>query len=357
MSGPTPALGRLALVVLAFAAAGCAGTPLDLVGSWFGPAGQDPPKAAALAPGAGPAPAPVAGANGGTGGDQPSSYDGGASADGAAPELAMLPTPVRPPERRKPQSAGSICGPLAAGGRGMGLVESDGLQFAVECFRAKEQATAPAVLILHGARGIGRNTLYERLAERLVERGHNAFIFQYLRGVEPPSAPPAGKSPSARTAPARAKAPPPRRRDVDSDAQTRAIDAAITAVQALGYVDHERIGLFGLSLGGFHALAIAARDDRIGAVVDMFGAMPRPVGPIVARMPPTLILHGDRDAVVPVRRAHELARLLKTIGATYELKIYKGQGHSFTGAADQDSIERSVDFLDRWLRPRPSGAG
>jgi carboxymethylenebutenolidase len=141
----------------------------------------------------------------------------------------------------------------------------------------------------------------------------------------------------------------PRKQSVDSEGQTEAIETAITAVQALSYVNHERIGLFGLSLGGFHALAIAARDHRIGAVVDMFGAMPRPVGPTVERMPPTLVLHGERDVVVPVRRAHELAMLLKTVGAVHEVKIYKGQGHSFTGAADQDSVERTVAFLVRHL--------
>jgi carboxymethylenebutenolidase len=271
-------------------------------------------------------------------------------------ELAMLPIPARPPSPRKPEASRAICGPLAAGTRGMGMVESNGLRFAIECFRSKQAGPAPGVIILHGARGIGRNTIYERLAEQLTARGHHAFIFQYLGAVEAPPALLTGKSQPPKANPARIKTPP-KKRGVDSEVQTKAIENAITAVQALSYVDHERIGMFGLSLGGFHALAIASRDRRIGAVVDMFGAMPRPVGPTVDRMPPTLVLHGDRDAIVPVRRAHELGKLLKSIGATHEIKIYKGQGHSFTGAADQDSVERSVEFLERWLRAQNRDAG
>lgn len=364
MTGPTPAIGRLALAVVAITVAGCAGSPLDLVDQWMGvaPAAGD---ANAQAPAAGGPTALQHTDAGGTANGHAADGNGGFSAvDSAAEpapsprtELAMAPMPARPHAPRKPETSRAICGALAPGARAMGAVESDGQQFLVECFRAKTPGAGPATLILHGSRGIGRNTIYERIAEQLAERGHNAFIFQYKRAVDPPPVVLTGKSQAPKPQPARLKTPPPRKRDLDTDGQIRAIDSAITAMQALSYVDHERIGMFGLSLGGFHALAIASRDRRIGAVVDMFGAMPRPVEATVERMPPTLVLHGDRDAVVPVKRAHELARLLKAVGAEHEVKIYKGQGHSFTGAADQDSVERTVNFLERWLAapPRPAG--
>ena len=273
----------------------------------------------------------------------------------------MLPLPRPSGRTRKPEfPGGPVCGEIAPGQRAVGTLESDGLRFTIECFRAKAARPGPAVIILHGARGIGRNPIYGRLAEELVERGQSAFILQYTsaRDVEVAAARP-GKA-QAKPVKAATKAAPtkaaalrgksqPQSRKVGADEQTEAIDTAIAAVQALSYVNHERIGLFGLSLGAFHALAIASRDERIGAVVDMFGGMPRPVHPSVERMPPTLVLHGDRDAVVPVRRAHELSTLLKSIGAVHEVKIYKGQGHSFTGAADLDSVARTVSFLVRHL--------
>jgi dienelactone hydrolase len=301
----------------------------------------------------------------------------GAAADLAAgpaadTQLALAPAPAGEPAASQPP----VCGALAAGQSAQGLVESRGKRFRMECRRADTAAPAPAVVILHGLHGIGRSTLYARLAEALNERGIHAFIFEYLTPEPPPGNPPVNppaKPPAkagAKTAVARPHGqtqaggktgapakPAPRSPGVESAAQARAISEAIAAVQALGYVDHRRVGMFGLSLGGFHALALAARDQRIAAVVNMFGAMPRAAAPEVTRMPPVLILHGDRDAVVPVRRAYELDRLLKRIGAEYEIKIYKGQGHSFRGAADADSLMRSVDFFARRLGPVRAASG
>lgn len=305
--------------------------------------------------------------------------DGSADGNGGAPapetaaapvepvtQIASLPAPGGLPSPKPPAARAPSCAVPKPGARASGTVMSDGHAFAIECFRARTDAPAPAVLILHGAKGIGRNTVYERLAEQLVERGYNAFILEYLRPIErPPAAKPgqpqvirgqnqkeAARSEKAKIVAARLKTPP-RRRLMDNEGQARAIEDAITAVQALPFVDHGGIGLFGLSLGGFHALAIAAHDTRVKAVVNMFGAMPRQSASGVYRMPPTLILHGDRDNIVPVRRAHELARLLKEIGATYELKVYKGQGHTFRDAADRDSLERSTEFLFHWLGGKP----
>lgn len=279
-------------------------------------------------------------------------------------EVVALPAPSAVPSGRPKPAAGHapICGALKPGGRATGVVESAGRKFAIECFRASKPG-APAVLLLHGARGLGQNPIYTRLAEALVQRGLNAFVLQYLSAEEPLPQPVKAVAPANQragvvkkpAAAAKASAPAARKkRHVDSSAQSKAIGDAITAIQALSYVDHRRIGLFGLSLGAFHALAISSGDERIGAVVDMFGAMPRSVAPNVTRMPPTLVLHGDNDAIVPVRRAHELGKILKSVGAPHEIKIYKGQGHSFRGIADADSIDRSVDFLNKWLRaPAP----
>ncbi len=283
-----------------------------------------------------------------------------------ATQLAMLPAPTAPAQPKATPPGHGVCSPVQPGAEARGLVESGGLRFRVECFRAAGVGPAPAVVILHGSRGIGRNTIYARLAGALNERGIHAFVFEYLT----PDAPPAAQ---ANAAPAKSAGKTPVKTDVlrpqgqqqqagkivtpaapkpvtiGSAQQAAAISDAITAAQNLPYVDPRRIGMFGLSLGGFHALGLAARDTRIAAVVDMFGAMPHAAAPDVTRMPPVLILHGDRDAVVPVRRAYELDKLMARIGAPREMTIYRGQGHSFRGAADADSVARSADFLDRRL--------
>lgn len=354
---PTRLGARAALAVALLALAGCT-TPEPLLGL-FGGGSENNARTEA---------AQMLVAN--------AAVEGAADGDGGVPAPETAAAPVEPVTKiaalpavgaPKPARARApSCAVQSPGGRASGTVESDGRRFAIECFRAKTEKPAPAVLILHGAAGIGRNTVYDRLAEMLAERGYNAFILEYLRPIET-QAPAAKGKPAPQVVRGQGQKTPtkadagksaqrvktPRSRLMDNEAQAKAIDDAITAVQALGYVDHGGIGLFGLSLGGFHALAIAAHDTRVKAVVNMFGAMPYQSAPGVYRMPPTLILHGDRDNIVPVKRAHELAKLLKEIGATYELKIYKGQGHTFRDAADQDSLERSTRFLFRWLGSKP----
>src|SRR3546814_10513723 len=96
------------------------------------------------------------------------------------------------------------------------------------------------------------------------------------------------------------------------------------------------------------ALSLGSGGTRIQAVVDQVGAMPAEVmrrG--VTHMPPTLVLHGDRDRTVPLARARELVRLLEQNGAEHEVKIYRGEGHTFRGEAREDSIARTVDFFER----------
>jgi pimeloyl-[acyl-carrier protein] methyl ester esterase len=40
---------------------------------------------------------------------------------------------------------------------------------------------------------------------------------------------------------------------------------------------------------------------------------------------PTLILHGDRDAIIPVENAHILAERIPNVG----LRIIEGTGHGY----------------------------
>ena len=50
------------------------------------------------------------------------------------------------------------------------------------------------------------------------------------------------------------------------------------------------------------------------AVAEYFGPMPEYFAQRMARMPPVLILHGDRDPLVPVKAAYDLEALLKQKG-------------------------------------------
>jgi dienelactone hydrolase len=222
--------------------------------------------------------------------------------------------------------------PLAPASRPTGF-EIAGRWVEIDSFPAGSGGPGPAVVILHGASGVGEGGRLHELAARLSKTGISAYIPHYFDGLDSGLRGTAA-SPSLH-----------RQREA-------VIAAALAHVAAEPNVDPARIGLFGVSLGGFHAVALAARQSGYRAVVNLVGAMPRGVDrAAIRRMPPTLILHGERDALVPVSRARELAKLLQRVGAAYEMKIYPGQGHVLRGAAWADSLARSVEFFARHFAP------
>jgi carboxymethylenebutenolidase len=62
-----------------------------------------------------------------------------------------------------------------------------------------------------------------------------------------------------------------------------------------------------------------------------------------------LILHGDADTTVPVQEAYDLKEILERRGLPYEMQIYPGAGHGFSGEIWRDAAFRTLDFLKRYL--------
>lgn len=114
-------------------------------------------------------------------------------------------------------------------------------------------------------------------------------------------------------------------------------------------VDPERIGLLGFSLGAYLALSASAIDSRIQAVVDFFGGMPKEMKFFTRRLCPVLILHGDQDKTVPVEEAYHLQKILEKKQIAYEIQIYPGAGHGFTGEVWRDAGLRTLAFLNKHL--------
>lgn len=56
---------------------------------------------------------------------------------------------------------------------------------------------------------------------------------------------------------------------------------------------------------------------------------------------PALILHGDRDAIVPLRYSERAAETFPDA----ELVVMPGQNHGFFGAALKEAMERETDFF------------
>jgi dienelactone hydrolase len=114
-------------------------------------------------------------------------------------------------------------------------------------------------------------------------------------------------------------------------------------------VDAARIGLLGFSLGAYLALSNAAIDTRVQAVVEFFGGLPKEMKFFMRRLCPILILHGDADSTVPVEEAYHLQNVLEKKHIAYEMQIYPGAGHGFTGETWRDAGLRTLSFLQKHL--------
>jgi carboxymethylenebutenolidase len=124
---------------------------------------------------------------------------------------------------------------------------------------------------------------------------------------------------------------------------------AISHVEKQPHVDPERIGLLGFSLGAYLSLSDAAVDKRVRAVVEFFGGLPKEMRFFMRRFCPVLILHGDADTTVPVEEAYHLQKVLEKKNMPYEMKIYAGAGHGFSGDVWRDAGMRSLAFLKKYL--------
>ncbi len=210
----------------------------------------------------------------------------------------------------------------------------------VEVFRGRSLKSAaapggrvlerqPAVIMLHGAGGVGGGLMIYPQAEALAAKGITAFVVDYYDGL--PAKTQAKASPAL------------------FNQRDQVIEDALNFVADQPYVEPEAIGFYGISLGGFHGLSIAAHDPRVRALVDVFGALPVTMTSSLTHMPPTLILHGAHDPIVPVARSKWLDRQLEQLGVQHELVVYKDQGHCFYGASLADSIDRTTRFFESHL--------
>lgn len=195
---------------------------------------------------------------------------------------------------------------------------------------------APAVLLLHGAEGLILAMGYRAAAAAIAKAGIGvAFVHYFDRTGD-------------------------RIADLDRMRETippwaETVRDALTWLAAKPGIDPDRLGIVGISLGAGLALHVAAQgESRIKAIVDFYGPISAGLLPPRPKLPPVLILHGAADPVVPIIHARTLEAHLKAAATPYEIKIYPGQRHGFTGAAQVDASRRSVAFLVRHLgRPKP----
>ena len=222
---------------------------------------------------------------------------------------------------------------MAASGSGSSAFVSGGRTVAMERFDAPGGGRRPAVLLLHGADGMTYGDRYRMGARVLASAGYHVFLPHYFD----------------RTGERRASY-----ATIGSNfgAWSETVLDALNAVAGEPGVDPRRLGLLGTSLGGALGLAVAADDRRVRALADYFGFLPESVAAGARRLPPTLVLHGARDSIVPVSNAYAIEALLKRLGVPHEVHVYPDQAHGFAGAAQFDAAQRTAAFFGRHIGGR-----
>jgi len=191
----------------------------------------------------------------------------------------------------------------------------------------------PAILVLHSSAGVlGRSGATVRTwADAFAEQGYVAYVVHYF-----------DRTGDVRTDDAY--------EDRTYPAWTDALRDAVSFVQHDAAVDSTRIDAFGVSLGGFMALALGDEDRRVRRLVVLSGGFFPALAPAVHHMPPTLLLHGDADDVVPVQEAWRVDTALTRLGVPHALVVFPGGDHSLDDSLAPEAMRRAMEFLQA---PRP----
>jgi predicted dienelactone hydrolase len=125
-------------------------------------------------------------------------------------------------------------------------------------------------------------------------------------------------------------------------------------------IDPTRIAAAGHSLGAMTTIGLAynscCRDPRIRAAIPISGReLPFPGGASDFTRTPSLFIHGDADATVPYSAGHDVF-LDQARRPKFFLTLF-GAGHTdlFLNAPGKVISKSVVDFLDFYLKERPSG--
>ena len=213
------------------------------------------------------------------------------------------------------------------------MFESGDKTITIEKFEPNTPGKHPCVVVVHGADGLTAlgGAYYRTIARRLARHGYVALFPHYFDRT--------GATSGDRS-----------KYVTDFVPWMNTLKDAMAYGAGLSSVDGGRMGLLGLSLGSYLSLAVGANNQTgARAVVDYFGGLTDAMGRLLKTMPPTLILHGAKDALVPVAEAYKLQKLFEEKHVQYKMKIYPDQGHGFRGADERDAMERVFAFFDKHL--------
>ena len=107
----------------------------------------------------------------------------------------------------------------------------------------------------------------------------------------------------------------------------------------------KRVFLLGYSLGASVALAAGSEGVPVDGIAEWYGSLPDDFFRKLKAMPPLLILHGERDANIPVVNGQQLVRLCGMLKVACEAHFYPDQGDGFDEKALADAEARTLKFF------------
>lgn len=188
----------------------------------------------------------------------------------------------------------------------------------------------PAVMILHGSSGLGDGHMVWPVAHALRERGVAAAVVEYFDALPDGM----GRKGAVR----------------HFERRERLLARMVSQLMARPEVLGDGIGVYGYSLGAFHALGLAATQPRIAAVAAFGGGLPRHIpASAIGQAAPVLLMHGTRDRVVPYSRTREAEAVWQRNGRRVSVLPLANTGH-VPGPVDRERLAAvAADFLAKEL--------
>jgi len=215
-----------------------------------------------------------------------------------------------------------------------------------------EKKNPPCVIASHGLLSSKESEKYIALGDRLSQEGIAMLRFDF-RGI--------GESEG-------------RMEDDTVSGRVTDLGSAIAFVRSRRDLS-SRIGLLGSSLGGYVSLIKASQEEKIRAIViwatpfhlddlksnkgaeghalpeeRFFEDLPKHrLLPLLPKVSNCMVIHGEKDELVPVDQAWEI---FHSLGAPKEIYILEGADHRLTNPAHRSrAVELSAAWFKRSLQP------
>ena len=207
-------------------------------------------------------------------------------------------------------------------------VKSGGEELRVDVFAPQSAGRHPAAILLHGSSGLhkfGSSTI-ERYAHALAEQGITAFVVHYFDGTGDYSADDSVES-------------------ANYFHWVGNVKDVVTWASSRPDVQRRRVSLLGHSLGAWLAVGVGAMDPRVFRMVLLGSGLEPFLADSIKRMPPTLLLHGSDDDVVPLSDVKALQSFMTSRGYRVTLHIYPGEEHTFGDSVAIDALTQTAKFI------------